>query len=55
MLERFDDVMAIMLPTLREERPQTYSPFLPIHPETGVVMQVPVEERHPGARHDRVA
>ncbi|ESR26142.1 lysine--tRNA ligase [Lutibaculum baratangense] len=49
MLERYDDVMAIMLPTLREERQKTYSPFLPVHPETGVVMQVPVEEVHPRA------
>jgi lysyl-tRNA synthetase class 1 len=45
MLERFDAVMDIMLPTLREERRQTYSPFLPLHPETGIVMQVPVDER----------
>ncbi|HUR43551.1 MAG TPA: lysine--tRNA ligase [Aestuariivirga sp.] len=44
-LERFDDIMAIMLPSLGEERRATYSPFLPIHPETGVVMQVPVAER----------
>ncbi len=44
MLEKFDEVMAIMLPTLREERRKTYSPFLPIHPETDIVMQVPVEE-----------
>ena len=43
MLERLDDVMAIMLPSFREERAATYSPFLPIHPDTGVVMQVPVE------------
>jgi lysyl-tRNA synthetase class 1 len=46
MLERYDEVMAIMLPTLRQERRKTYSPFLPLHPETGVVMQVPIEERH---------
>ena len=26
--------MAIMLPSLREERAQTYSPFLPISPRT---------------------
>ncbi|WP_159589498.1 lysine--tRNA ligase [Chelativorans xinjiangense] len=45
LLERYDEVMAIMLPSLREERAQTYSPFLPIHPGTGVVMQVPIEER----------
>jgi lysyl-tRNA synthetase class 1 len=45
MLERFEEVMAIMLPSLREERAQSYSPFLPVHPKTGVVMQVPIEER----------
>ena len=43
MLERFDAVMAIMLPSLRAERAATYSPFLPIHPDTGIVMQVPLE------------
>src|SRR5690606_34469689 len=32
MLERYDEVMAIMLPSLGEERQQTYSPFLPISP-----------------------
>jgi len=42
MLAHFDKVMAIMLPSLREERAQTYSPFLPICPRTGVVLQVPV-------------
>ena len=42
VLERFDAVMNIMLPSLREERAQTYSPFLPIDPKTGVVLQVPV-------------
>jgi lysyl-tRNA synthetase class 1 len=42
-LQRFDAVMNIMLPSLREERAQTYSPFLPIHPRSGIVMQVPVE------------
>ncbi len=42
VLERFDAVMAIMLPSLREERAQTYSPFLPIDPDSGVVLQVPV-------------
>jgi lysyl-tRNA synthetase, class I len=46
MLERFDAIMAIMLPSLRDERAQTYSPFLPIHPETSHVMQVPILERH---------
>jgi lysyl-tRNA synthetase class 1 len=42
VLERFDQVMAIMLPSLREERAQSYSPFLPIDPDTGIVLQVPV-------------
>ena len=44
MLERYDEVMAIMLPSLREERAATYSPFLPVHPEAGTVMQVPITE-----------
>jgi lysyl-tRNA synthetase class 1 len=44
MLERYDEVMAIMLPSLRAERSATYSPFLPLHPTTGHVMQVPIEE-----------
>src|SRR5260370_13243561 len=42
MLERFDAVMDIMLPSLREERAQTYSPFLPISPHSGIVLQVPI-------------
>jgi lysyl-tRNA synthetase class 1 len=42
MLERFDKVMNVMLPSLREERAQTYSPFLPVDPKTGIVLQVPV-------------
>jgi lysyl-tRNA synthetase class 1 len=43
ILAHYDEVMAIMLPSFREERAATYSPFLPIHPGTGVVMQVPIE------------
>src|SRR5438132_13413674 len=42
VLEHFDAVMNIMLPSLREERAQTYSPFLPISPQTGVVLQLPI-------------
>jgi lysyl-tRNA synthetase, class I len=42
VLERFDAVMSIMLPSLREERAESYSPFLPISPRTGFVLQVPV-------------
>lgn len=44
MLEHYDEVMKIMLSSLREERSLTYSPFLPIHPKTGHVMMVPLEE-----------
>ncbi|MCX8255206.1 Lysine--tRNA ligase [Beijerinckiaceae bacterium RH AL1] len=43
MLRNIEKVMAIMLPTFREERAATYSPFLPIHPVTGDVMQVPLD------------
>jgi len=42
--ERYDDVMAVMLKSLRDERQQTYSIFLPIHPETGRVLYVPMKE-----------
>jgi lysyl-tRNA synthetase, class I len=42
VLERFDAVMNIMLPSLREERAESYSPFLPISPRSGIVLQVPV-------------
>lgn len=43
VLRNYDAVMGIMLPTLREERRQTYSPVLPVSPSTGAVLQVPVE------------
>ncbi len=46
MLEKFDDIMDIILPTLGEERRATYSPFLPICPRTGIVLQVPIIERN---------
>src|SRR5213075_2453655 len=42
VLENIDKVMAIMLPSLREERAASYSPFLPVCPRTGVVLQVPI-------------
>jgi lysyl-tRNA synthetase class 1 len=48
-LAHYEKVMAIMLPSLREERAQTYSPFLPISPKTGVVLQVPVVAHDPKA------
>ena len=42
--ERYDDIMKVMLKSLREERRQTYSIFLPLHPETGRVLYVPMKE-----------
>jgi lysyl-tRNA synthetase, class I len=45
MLEAYDEVMAIILPTLGPDRRATYSPFLPISPASGKVLQVPVESR----------
>jgi len=42
VLAKIEEVMAIMLPSLREERAASYSPFLPICPRTGVVLQVPI-------------
>ncbi len=42
VLRNFDAIMAVMLPTLREERRRTYSPVLPISPSTLQVLQVPV-------------
>jgi lysyl-tRNA synthetase class 1 len=40
MLDRYEQVMAVMLPTLGEDRRATYSPFLPISPKSGRVLQV---------------
>lgn len=40
---RYDDIMAVMLPTLGEERQATYSPFLPISPISGRVLYVPMK------------
>ncbi|SKA34837.1 lysine--tRNA ligase [Consotaella salsifontis] len=45
MLAAYDEVMEIILPTLGPDRRATYSPFLPISPRTGVVLQVPMVDR----------
>src|SRR3954453_15883637 len=45
MLAAYDQVMAVILPTLGPDRPPTYSPFLPISKTTGVVLQVPMIRR----------
>lgn len=42
ILSHYDAIMGVMLPTLREERRQTYSPVLPVSPRTGEVLQVPL-------------
>jgi lysyl-tRNA synthetase class 1 len=47
MLEVYDKVMDIILPTIGPERRATYSPFLPISPRTGKVLYVPMIERNP--------
>jgi len=46
MLSAYDQVMAIILPTLGPERRATYSPFLPISPVSGKVLQVPMVDRN---------
>src|SRR3712207_2831839 len=43
VLRSYGAIMDVMLPTLREERRKTYSPVLPISPESGKVLQVPIE------------
>ena len=42
ILENYDEIMNIILPTLGKERQKTYSPFLPICPETGRVLEIPL-------------
>ena len=42
ILKHYDAVRDIILPTLGEERRKTYSPFLPICPDTGRVLQAKV-------------
>ena len=47
ILENQEEIKSIILPTLREERKQTYSPFLPVSKVDGKVLQVKVEEYRP--------
>ena len=49
LLHVYDDVMKIILPTLGAERQKTYSPFLPVCPRSGKVLQVPMVELKPEA------
>ncbi len=42
VIEKYEEIMNIILPTLRAERRKTYSPFLPICPKTGKVLEIPL-------------
>tara|TARA_B100000287_G_scaffold426159_1_gene473605 strand:- start:2080 stop:3642 length:1563 start_codon:yes stop_codon:yes gene_type:complete len=44
VLEKYDEIIKIVLPTLGKERQKTYSPFLPICTKTGKVLEVPIIE-----------
>jgi len=44
ILENYQGIIDIILPTLGKERQRTYSPFLPICPDTGKVLEIPVLE-----------
>ena len=44
VLEKYDEIMNIILPTLGNERKKTYCPFLPICPDTGKVLEIPLIE-----------
>jgi lysyl-tRNA synthetase class 1 len=49
VLRNYDEVMRVILPTLGKERQATYSPFLPVCPKTGRVLQAPVIEHNADA------
>jgi len=49
VLEKYDEVIDVVLPTLGPERRATYSPFLPVCKKTGVVLQVPIIARDAAA------
>ncbi len=42
ILKNYKGIMEIILPTLGKERQKTYSPFLPICPDTGKVLEIPI-------------
>ena len=52
--ERYDALMEVMLACLREERQQTYSIFLPISPQSGRVLYVPLKEVNAADGHDHL-
>ena len=49
MLQKHEEIKGAVLPILGEERAATYSPFLPVSPTTGKVLQVPILETNPDA------
>ena len=49
VLERHDEILRVVLPTLGAERQETYSPILPISPDSGRVLQVPILKTNPSA------
>jgi lysyl-tRNA synthetase, class I len=49
VLHHYDEILNVILPTLGAERRATYSPFLPLSPKTGRILQVPVLEHNPNA------
>ena len=49
VLEHYDEILDVILPTLRAERRATYSPFLPVSPSTGKILQVPILENDAAA------
>ena len=44
VLKNYEKIMNVILPTLGPERKKTYSPFLPVCPETGKVLEIPICE-----------
>ena len=44
ILDNYEGIMNIIIPTLGKERQKTYSPFLPICNETGKVLEIPIIE-----------
>ena len=45
VLRHYDEIMDVILPSLREERQKSYCPFLPICPKTGKVLQVAITSK----------
>jgi len=46
VLEKYDEIMEVIMPTLGNVRKKTYCPFLPICPQTGKVLEIPLVEKN---------